>query len=85
MLALTLPNVVPNNVRKIVLEHLVSDIIQKGTHASTGIIGTAHLCPLLSDNGYHDLALELVMSITYPSYGYMFNNPYENATTLWAF
>ncbi len=83
ILALALPNVVPNNVRNIVFEHLVSDIIRKGNHVSTGIIGTAQLYPLLSDNGYHDLALELVTSITYPSYGYMFNNPYENATTLW--
>jgi hypothetical protein len=58
ILALALPNVVPN-------------------------IGTAQLYPLLSDTGFHDLALELVTSITYPSYGYMFNNPYENATTLW--
>jgi alpha-L-rhamnosidase len=83
ILALALPHVVPNNVRNIVLEHLVSDIVQKNNHVSTGIIGTAQLYPLLSDNGYHDLALELITSITYPSYGYMFNNPYENATTLW--
>ncbi|CAF3217555.1 unnamed protein product [Rotaria socialis] len=83
ILALTLPNVVPDNVRKSVFEYLVSDIERKGNHVSTGIIGTAQLFPLLSDNGYHDLALELVTSTTYPSYGYMFNNPYENATTLW--
>jgi alpha-L-rhamnosidase len=83
ILALALPNVVPNNVRNIVFEYLVSDITQKGNHVSTGIIGTAQLYPLLSDNGFHDLALELVTSITYPSYGYMFNNPYENTTTLW--
>lgn len=63
--------------------YVVSDINQKGKHVSTGIIGTAQLFPLLSDNGYHDLSLELVSSTTYPSYGYMFNNAYENATTLW--
>ena len=83
ILSLALPNVVPNNVRHIVIEHLVSDIIQKGKHAFTGILGTAQIYPLLSDNGHHDLAVELVTSITYPSFGYMFNNPYENATTLW--
>ena len=83
ILALSLPNVVPDNLRDRVLKHLASDIIDQGTHVSTGIIGTAQLYPLLSDNGYHDLALELVTSVTYPSYGYMFNNPYENATTLW--
>lgn len=83
ILALALPNVVPSDLRNSVLNYLVSDITGKGKHASTGIIGTAQLYPLLSDNGHHDLALELVTSITYPSYGYMFNNPYENATTLW--
>ena len=83
ILALALPNVVPNSTRQTVLECLVNDIRQKGNHVSTGIIGTAQLYPLLSDNGYHDLAVELVTSTSYPSYGYMFHNPYENATTLW--
>ena len=83
ILALALPNVVPMNVRGEVFDHLVTDISEKGTHVSTGIIATAQLYPLLSDNGYHDLALELISSVTYPSYGFMFMNPYENATTLW--
>ena len=82
-LALALPNVVPDNVRNGVLQHLVQDIKNKGTHVTTGIVSTAQLYPLLSDNGQHDLAMELITSITYPSYGYMFNNPYENATTIW--
>jgi alpha-L-rhamnosidase len=83
ILALASPNVVPQNVREAVITQLVTDINQKGNHVTTGIVSTAQLYPLLSDNGHHDLALELVSSITYPSYGYMFNNPYENATTLW--
>ncbi|CAF1358597.1 unnamed protein product [Rotaria sordida] len=83
ILALALPNVVPMNVRGAVFDHLVADISEKGTHVSTGIIATAQLYPLLSDNGYHDLALELISSVTYPSYGFMFMNPFENATTLW--
>ncbi|CAF3333410.1 unnamed protein product [Rotaria socialis] len=83
ILALALPNVVPVNVRDSVLQHLIQDINSKGNHTSTGIVSTAALYPLLSDNGQHDLAVELVSTITYPSYGYMFNNPYENATTMW--
>jgi alpha-L-rhamnosidase len=39
--------------------------------------------PVSSDNGHPDLALEMISSTTYPSFGYMFTNPYENATTLW--
>ncbi len=83
VLALALPNVVPTNVRSAVVDYLVTNIKQNGNHMTTGIISNAQLYPVLSDNGHHDLALELVSSITYPSYGYMFNNPYENATTIW--
>ena len=81
--ALALPNVVPANVRQTVIDHLVNDINQNGKHVTTGILSTAQIYPLLSDNGHHDLALEMISSITYPSFGYMFNNPYENATTVW--
>jgi alpha-L-rhamnosidase len=83
ILALALPNVVPANVRDAVLTHLIQDISSKGNHSSTGIVSTAQLYPLLSDNGQHNLAVQLVTTTTYPSYGYMFNNPYENATTMW--
>jgi alpha-L-rhamnosidase len=83
VLPLALPGVVPTSVREAVLNQLVNDINEKDIHVTTGIVATAQLYPILSDNGHHDLALELISSITYPSYGYMFNNPYENATTLW--
>jgi alpha-L-rhamnosidase len=83
VLALALPGVVPTDVRQPVINQLVTDINQQGIHVTTGIVATAQLYPILSDNGHHDLALELISSTTYPSYGYMFNNPYENATTLW--
>ena len=85
VLALALPGIVPTNVREAVVNQLVTNINQKHNHVTTGIVSTARIYPVLSDNGYHDLALELISSITYPSYGYMFNNPYENATTLWEF
>ncbi|CAF0891622.1 unnamed protein product [Adineta ricciae] len=83
ILALALPNVVPANVRDSVFQHLLQDIHQKDVHLSTGIVSTAQVFSLLSDNGQHDLAVQLASSVTYPSYGYMFTNPYENATTMW--
>ncbi|CAF0783806.1 unnamed protein product [Adineta ricciae] len=83
ILALALPNVVPIDIREHVVQYLVKNIHDQGKHLTTGIISTAQLFRVLSDNGYHDLSLELISSISYPSYGYMFNNPYENATTLW--
>jgi alpha-L-rhamnosidase len=82
-MALALPGVVPANLRGAVLDHLVTNISRTDNHATTGIVGTAQLYPILSDNGHHDLALEMISSITYPSFGYTFNNHYENATTLW--
>ena len=63
ILALALPNVVPANARATVLQHLVQDIQAKGNHLSTGIVSTAQAFPLLSDNGQHDLAVELISSI----------------------
>jgi hypothetical protein len=48
-----------------------------------GIISVAALFPLLSREKHHDLALKLALSTTYPSYGYMFNNDIQNATTTW--
>jgi alpha-L-rhamnosidase len=83
VLALALPGVVPENVRGAVVDYLATDISGNGNHVTTGIVSNAQIYPVLSDNGHHDLALQLVTSITYPSYGYMFNNPYENATTVW--
>jgi hypothetical protein len=43
ILALALPDVVPNDVRNLVMNYLVSDITRKKNHASTDIIGTAQL------------------------------------------
>ncbi|UJR07641.1 hypothetical protein I4U23_011929 [Adineta vaga] len=83
VLALALPGVVLANVRSAVLNQLVTNIRQNENHVTTGIVSTAQIYPVLSDNRYHDLALELISSISYPSYGYMFTNPYENATTIW--
>ncbi len=83
VLALALPGVVPANVRGAVIDQLVTDINQQGIHVTTGMVSTAQIYPILSDNGHHDLALQLISETTYPSYGYMFNNPYENATTIW--
>ena len=77
------PGVVPENLRAAVVDYLSTNISRTDNHATIGIVSTSQLCPVLSDNGHHHLALELISSISYSSYGYMFNNLYENATTLW--
>ncbi|KAH3756042.1 rhamnosidase B [Pelomyxa schiedti] len=82
VLALT-ANVVPSDLKTVVVQSLLNDIAAYDTHLTTGIIGTRFLFPLLSELGYHEVALQIVQQTTYPSYGYMAYNPFENATTLW--
>ena len=81
-LALALPGVVPPALTSTVVKSLVSDLQAKG-HITVGIIGLSQLFPVLSANGHHDLALQLSTSVTYPSFGWQWNNAYHNATTLW--
>jgi alpha-L-rhamnosidase len=82
-LALKLPNVVPANLRATVMKSLVDNIVNNDNHFTMGIIGIASLFPVLSEAGYHDLAVTLATQTTYPSFGFMFNNDVQNATTIW--
>lgn len=64
-----------------VVAHLYRDIVYKhNTHLTTGFIGVKYLLPVLSQNGYPDVAYELATQKTYPSWGYMIEH---GATTLW--
>ena len=81
-LALALPGLVPDSLRSSVAEQLVKDILVKG-HMTCGIIGAAQLLPVLSSSGHHDVAVGLATSTSYPSWGWTFTNPWENATTIW--
>ncbi|CAF3447303.1 unnamed protein product [Rotaria sp. Silwood1] len=82
ILALALPDVVPTSLRETVLNLLIKDITTTG-HFTGGIVSVAPLYPLLSREGHHDLALKLALDTSYPSYGYMFHNDIQNATTTW--
>jgi alpha-L-rhamnosidase len=82
ILALALPGVVEAGNVADVVAALVADINKHGHH-TCGIVSIAQLFPVLSANGQHDLALALAQQTSYPSYGWMFTNVYENATTLW--
>ncbi len=59
---------------------LVADIRQKGNHLSTGFLGTPHLCHVLTDHGYLDVAYTLLHQDTYPSWLYPVK---KGATTIW--
>ncbi len=51
-----------------------------GNHVNTGIHGTAHLLPTLSEAGYEEKAYTIANQESYPGWIYMIRN---GATTLW--
>jgi alpha-L-rhamnosidase len=73
-------DLLPGDVRPIVLEALVADIRSRGNHLSTGFVGTPYLLHVLSDNGQLDLAYELLLQKTFPSWLFPVTH---GATTMW--
>lgn len=53
----------------IVLNNLVEDIRKKNNHADVGSVGAELILPVLTNEGYHDLALEVLLQTDYPSWG----------------
>ena len=54
-----------------VAARLVADVRERGGALDTGILGTKHLLPVLSDHGNVDVALDLALRTDYPSWGHM--------------
>ena len=73
-------DLVPEEHRAAVLANLVADIRSRGTHLDTGTIGTKLLLPLLTENGHAQLAHDLAVQTTYPSWGHWVE---QGATTSW--
>jgi alpha-L-rhamnosidase len=74
-------DLVPEAERGSVFYNLRSDILYRNdTHLTTGIIGTKYVLDVLSRYDSSDLAYEIAVQTTYPSWGYMIAN---GATTLW--
>lgn len=75
---------VPDEVKDSILSHLVDDIrITNNGHTSSGIVGIKYVMEVLSKLDRGDVALDLALQTTYPSWGYMINSKYEPATTVW--
>jgi alpha-L-rhamnosidase len=62
------------------VDRLVKNIEDHGNHLTTGFLGTPFLLSVLDENGHSDLAFKLLLSDTYPSWGYMVK---MGATTWW--
>jgi alpha-L-rhamnosidase len=74
-------NLVPQDQRPAVSTNLTNDITYYyNTHTTTGFIGVKYLMPTLTMIDRSDLAYELAVQTTYPSWGYMLS---RGATTLW--
>lgn len=62
------------------VQAIVEDIYKHDIHMTTGNICSRYILEVLVENGYIDLAYELVTQTTYPSWGYMVE---KGATTTW--
>jgi alpha-L-rhamnosidase len=63
-----------------VVHNLVEDVKKHGYHLTTGNQCTKYLLESLSENGFIDVAYQIVAQTTYPSWGNMIQN---GATTVW--
>jgi len=73
-------NLVELKDRERIARDLNDLIIENDFHLTTGFVGTPYLCFALSDNGYHDTAVKLLLQQTYPSWLYSVT---KGATTIW--
>lgn len=78
-LAFTL-GLVPPELRVQAAQKFADSIAQFGTHLATGFIGTPRLLPALHLAGRDDLAYQLLLQESYPSWLYQVN---LGATTMW--
>ena len=58
----------------------LANLVGKTGHIATGILGTAHVLDALSDTGHTDIAYELLLSDSYPSFGHQLR---MGATSFW--
>lgn len=70
----------PAALEPVLVDKLVNDIEARNWHLSTGFLGTPFLLFTLADHGRSDVAYRLLLSDTYPSWGYMLS---KGATTWW--
>ena len=73
-------DLVPETLRARVARRLVDAIERAGDHLTTGFFGTAYLAPVLTANGYLDVAYRLLLNETFPSWGSCIR---RGATSLW--
>ncbi|RRJ96695.1 alpha-L-rhamnosidase [Opitutaceae bacterium TAV4] len=70
----------PEKLRPLAIKHLRRCFDRRAQHLSTGFVGTPLLGPVLTAIGHTDLAYNLLLNETYPSWLFPVKN---GATTMW--
>ena len=73
-------DMLPETLRAQAAERLVQNIRSYNNHLTTGFLGTPYLCHVLSRFGYTDVAYQLLLQESYPSWLYPVK---MGATTIW--
>jgi alpha-L-rhamnosidase len=73
-------DLLPEELRARAAERLVENLERHDFHLTTGFVGVGLLCPVLSELGYSDVAHRLLLTDSFPSWGYSIRH---GATTIW--
>lgn len=73
-------DMLPEELRAASANRLVANIRDYGNHLTTGFLGTPYLCHVLTRFGHNDVAYDLLMQESYPSWLYPVK---MGATTIW--
>ena len=71
---------IPDALRPRAAERLVAALERHDWHLTTGFVGVGLLCPVLTEAGRPDVAHRLLLTETFPSWGYSIRH---GATTIW--
>ncbi len=73
-------DMLPESLRAQAADRLVQNVRSYGNHLTTGFLGTPYLCHVLSRFGHTNVAYDLLMQESYPSWLYPVK---MGATTIW--
>ncbi|MDM1294448.1 family 78 glycoside hydrolase catalytic domain [Sphingobacterium sp. N143] len=73
-------DMLPEELRASCADRLVANIRDYGNHLTTGFLGTPYLCHVLTRFGHNDVAYDLLLQESYPSWLYPVK---MGATTIW--
>lgn len=73
-------DMLPEHLRQQAADRLAENVKSYGNHITTGFLGTPYICFVLSRFGHTDVAFDLLMQETYPSWLYPVK---MGATTIW--